>query len=540
MTPERLAPLARLRDQQGFTMIIAIGVMFVTSLLLVAAFTIANGEVANTRLDATQKQAYYAAVAGVQQYESKLQANPSFWEGCETVTGSLPEEEYKGEKRASERYEVTVLPASKSSYSACSTSKPLESVIQSEGSLNNTFRVESIGYAGKEKKSLIASFGVSGFLDYVYYTNFETEDPGLYNVPSGCAGKYYKEWHAAGAKCGVITFANEDKVEGPMHTNDSANVEGKVSFGRKGHSPPDTVEIDGGTYPEAEGEKCAKTEATFYTSSGCYTTKGAVLVPPESDTSLESYVESEDDFAGLTKLTLNGTANTITVVTYEGEKEKTSTVAWPKNGLIWVHGSCSYTTRSYGTDSSAALKAELGCGTVYVNGTYSKSLTVAGEDDVVIDGNVYPTSVTGKLGEVPTGTAVLGLIAGEYVRVYHPVKTGSGYTNTLNSCNAPNLSASEDPNGWGSLSEPYIYAAILSTSHSFFVDNFDCGSQLGTLHVYGAIAQDYRGIVALVGQTGYVKDYKYDGRLATDEPPYFLAPLKAGWKIIRQTAGGLG
>ena len=90
------------------------------------------------------------------------------------------------------------------------------------------------------------------------------------------------------------------------------------------------------------------------------------------------------------------------------------------------------------------------------------------------------------------------------------------------------------------MKNPYIYAAILSTSHSFLVDNWKCGEELGKLHVYGAIAQDYRGPVGVVGGSGYLKDYKYDGRLATDEPPYFLAPLKAGWKVIRETAPTAG
>ena len=35
----------RLGSESGFTMIIAIGVMFVTSLLLAAAFTAANGDI---------------------------------------------------------------------------------------------------------------------------------------------------------------------------------------------------------------------------------------------------------------------------------------------------------------------------------------------------------------------------------------------------------------------------------------------------------------------------------------------------------------
>jgi hypothetical protein len=92
-------------------------------------------------------------------------------------------------------------------------------------------------------------------------------------------------------------------------------------------------------------------------------------------------------------------------------------------------------------------------------------------------------------------------------------------------------------NDTGSLTNPTIYAAILAVNHSFIVDNYDCGNQLGTLHVYGAIAQLYRGPVGTGGGggTGYLKDYNYDDRLATTEPPYFLNPVSAHWFVSRQT-----
>ena len=65
--------------------------------------------------------------------------------------------------------------------------------------------------------------------------------------------------------------------------------------------------------------------------------------------------------------------------------------------------------------------------------------------------------------------------------------------------------------------------------------------QLGNLNIYGAIGQNYRGVVGTgAGGTGYLKNYEYDDRLATTEPPYFLTPLKAGWKIVRQTAQSPG
>jgi hypothetical protein len=513
MTPTNSRVGARALAQEGFTMIVAIGVMFVTSLLLVAAFTVANGDIHLSHIDTTQKQAYYAALAGVQEYEYRLQANPDYWQSCEQPKSTVPAE-------ANERYEVTLLPASTApeGTTACSTTSPFASMIESKGTLANTFRIKSTGYVGSTQRTLVANFKVTGFLDFIYFTNFETLDPGLYKAPAGCAGAYYKEWSAKGLSCQAIEFTTGDSVNGPMHTNDSTDVGGSATFGREGHVPADVVEINGGTYPSAGCTGSAK----YFTATKCYT-KGPALIAPESDTSLGAYVEAANEFKGATRLVLNGTTNTIGVTYYNAKEEETKeTISWPANGLIYVKSTkgCGYKYESENSDNTKEVEEEKRCGNVYVKGTYSKSLTVAGENDLIINGSVNPTSVEGKLGSEPTGTAVLGLIASHYVRVYHPCSGGK--------------------NGAESLENPWIYAAVLSTSHSFIVDNYSCGNELGKLHEYGAIAQNYRGPVGTSGGTGYLKDYKYDGRLATDEPPYFLAPLKAGWKIIRQTAPKAG
>ncbi len=171
---------ARVRDggrpEGGFTLIVALGVLLVTSMLLVAGFTAVDGDTHLAREDVSRKEAYYAALAGVQGYEYQLEKNPDFWQSCET----LP---IAGEPKVQEgtRYQVELLPASTAPEGTekCSTAKPFESVIQSKGSETNTFRVKSTGYAGKEHTTLVATFGVNGFLDYVYFTRFEDEDPAL-------------------------------------------------------------------------------------------------------------------------------------------------------------------------------------------------------------------------------------------------------------------------------------------------------------------------------------------------------------------------
>ena len=107
----------------------------------------------------------------------------------------------------------------------------------------------------------------------------------------------------------------------------------------------------------------------------------------------------------------------------------------------------------------------------------------------------------------------MGLVANNFVRVYHP-------------CNNEVSPLMKDVR---------IDAAILSLAHSFTADNYDCGSKLGNLTVNGAIAQKYRGAVGQSGSPGrgFTKDYNYDDRLRYRSPPYFLEPIAASWHVVR-------
>jgi Tfp pilus assembly protein PilE len=524
-TARRRTAHARLASQDGFTLLVALGVMFVTSLLLAAAFEASRGDIQLSHRNSVQKQAYYAAQAGIQEFEYHMQANPDYWENCPEIAHTVPQE-------ANEHYEIKLLPASTApeKTTTCSPSNPFGTMIQSSGAEANTFRVESIGTAGNKAvasdyatRKLVATFHVVGFLNFIYFTQYEDGDPSLYGGPTAGCENYYATRVKLGVnnECVTIVFANSDTVEGPMHSDDAVDVCGKAFFGRKGHNPPDGVQINGGVY-----SSCGGAEATFYTANG-KSTVGKELLTPEGDTSLATYVkEGGDEFTGSTHIVLNGTTNTMAVT---NAKNETKTYEWPTNGLVYVRASesgCGYTYEDSPakTDNATEAKEEVNCGNVYVSGTYSKPLTVAGEEDLIINGNIYPTSVK-TLGEEPTGTATLGLIAGHYVRVYHPI--------TSTTC-------SKAENGKESLENPWIYAAILSTNHSFAVDNFECGKGLGNLNVYGAIGQRFRGIVGQTSGPGYIKDYKYDERLAVDEPPYFLNPLNAGWEVARETAPNPG
>lgn len=563
-----------LLHEGGFTMLITLGVLLVTSLLLVAAFLAAEGDIGLSHHNANFKQAYYAAVAGIQEYADHLQLEPNYWETCpRLVNVSI------GSKSAPETYTVEPLPAEHpttgTEASHCEVKNVFASMIERAGSATGgSFRIEATGKAGESKRKVIATFKQSGFLNYVYFTNYEDEAPELEKGDSpACKEAYYDVRQEMQLKCKEIEFASGDSVFGPMFTDDAAEICGKVVFGRTGHNPPDTVEMGEGAHA-ASG---CKNEAEYFDKAKSDLNKNEPeatkekLEPPESDGSLTTYVlkEANNDyeFDGLTHIVLKGGTIQVTNASLNGGQPET--IEWPENGLIYVKSSsesaCGYAFgenyEKQDLDTKAEEEAEASCGTVYVEGFYAKPLTIAAEHDVVIDGHILPSAIS-KEGEAPpaSDTATLGLIANEYVRVYHPIEeecktvtsfTGGAFGGLGGKGGKPieeTICKQTNKNGSGKLIEPWIYAAILTTRGSFIVDNYDkgSGSELGDLNVYGAIAQNYRGIVGTPASngngaaTGYLKNYIYDERLAVDEPPYFLQPLNAEWKVVRETAASEG
>jgi hypothetical protein len=162
-------------------------------------------------------------------------------------------------------------------------------------------------------------------------------------------------------------------------------------------------------------------------------------------------------------------------------------------------------------------------GIAFVSGTLSGRVTVGADDNIIIVGNL--TYAGGA-----TGTDSLGLIAANDVEVYHPVSC-SNWSNGVCTA-ATNMTLP----GGGTFTNPTIDAAILSLNHSFLVQNYPLGASLGTLNVFGSIAQDYRGAVGTfsgsTAVTGYAKNYNYDTRLLYASPPFFLNPVSTSFTVL--------
>jgi hypothetical protein len=361
------------------------------------------------------------------------------------------------------------------------------------------------------KRSIVTTFRRSSFLDFIYFTDYEALDPLTFTDPGdqatarACVSYRETRDHSSWCKTNMsITFPDWDRVNGPLHTNDSLLTCGSPVFGRTDHS--DVIEISSNTAPGWSAKSGCGGPPTF---NGTVRQPWEHLdIPPSNDrlkdAALPGYL-----YYGQTSITLNDT--TMNVVTHkaDGTNVTYNNLALPSNGVVFVekYGTCTI-------DSPVSLDYDNGpgCAILTVHGSYASSMTLGSRDDILIDGNL--TQKTGS-------DSVLGLIAQRFVRVKHDVSGACG----------SNIAS-------GTMNNVTIEAAILALNDSFIVDNWGCGSALGTLTVNGAIAQKFRGPVGTFQTdgsrvTGYAKNYTYDDRLRYRSPPYFLEPVKASWKVVR-------
>ena len=244
--------------EDGFSMIVVMGVMAASSLFVAAAFAAANGDLPLTRDSQDRKQAYAAAEAGINYYQYHLNQDPDYWTRCVNVpppnatenqpvnqrwngTGTDPRR-WRNVAGTPTTYTIELMPAT--GYSTCIENNLSTMIDPATG----TFEVRSTGRpraGSKLKRSLVAQFRRRSFLDFLYFTDFETTDPVNYDsddqswAQSNCGDRYRNQRHN---NCREILFADADAINGPLHTNDDIWTCGTPVFGR---NSADSIEFSG-------------------------------------------------------------------------------------------------------------------------------------------------------------------------------------------------------------------------------------------------------------------------------------------------------
>lgn len=570
------------REDEGIAMVMIIGVTAVLATLVVAGIALAVGSSRSARQTQDWNGALAAAYAGVEEYESRLANDTGYLIfGNPASTFSTPNPSTPSDPANSN----VTLPTGAAANPAfgVGTSGTWAEVPGSSGGatfryevdnskywVDGTLRVRSTGRVGNETRTIVADLKQLGFIDFLYFTDYEVLDPTAVNPTSttNCAIHY----PASRPGCTTINFTTNDSFDGPVHTNDAMHTNGAAQFLGKvttAYDAPGTAR----NYVQTSGS------APFFAVSGDPQATGTIGMPAtNSQLKKETRSDLPNDvpspgclYTGPTSITFHddGTMTVISPWTrFTNTAGDTSTsgsnpsrcgtpgagglarisggvytgqrFAVPANTVIYVQNvpttasNVNYTSTSpssrrapFGsidcpsngnnlgypmTSETPPFSAAYGCrnGDAFVEGTLEGKLTVAAENYIYItDDLTYDTSED-----------ILGLVGNNAVWVWNPMRLSGSSTYT------PLLGAGDRS----------IDAAILSVAHTFMVQNYNRAGYLGRLHVHGAIAQRFRGPVATgsggsTPSTGYLKDYTYDERFRYTAPPKFLSPVTTTYGV---------
>ena len=162
---------------------------------------------------------------------------------------------------------------------------------------------------------IVAQFKTDSFLNYIYYTQFETLSPaaasdeiqtGGPNNYTGC-WQYEKQRNAVGQvnqnNCYDIEFAPADVVKGPMYTDDWIESCGSPIFGVAANKDPIYTQGNLGCPTGTNGQG----QTTFSNSTPVFSSppqQPTGLQPPATNSALAS--DATYVFSGATDIVLNG------------------------------------------------------------------------------------------------------------------------------------------------------------------------------------------------------------------------------------------
>ena len=571
----RLRPLRHDRER-GVAMLVVIGTGMLMLALVATSLTIASNGLRKTDTDQDWNGALDAAYAGVEEYQGRLATDASYFTyGNKDAPFSLLTGSTKLVLPTGSAANAAFGIGTSGTWATVPGSTPVASyryeVDNSHYTENGSIRIRVTGRAGESTRSIVADLKQSGFIDYLYFTDYEVQDPDQ-------TGQSYCEkhiWEGRSNSCSTIRFGSTDVIDGPVHTNDTLTVcattfKGKVTSSST--STPIVITPNGcsaGSYPtgqtapiyqpmvtmpptnvqmkketrndltnsEVPVPGCLYTGPTVitFTSDGKMNVKSPWTIKTQiSETS--GVASAAPAMCGTPGTGSNGLGSTsgatINVIpsnvmyvqnvpTLSSDPNyrsgTPSNFSCVNSNAGWTFGSTQFPVANESTpDGTSATNPAYGCknGDVFVKGVLKGAVTVGAENYIY---------VTGDLTYSDPAKDIIGLVGNGAVWVWNPMTTttsGSGWWQSTTTKPLLNDSART------------ISAAILSVAHTFQVQNYNQGGDArGTLTVKGSIAQKFRGPVGLVGGSGYIKAYKYDSRFSYLAPPKFLSPVSSAYGV---------
>jgi len=452
-----------LNDESGFYATpIILSILIILTTLSFTLFFLVQNDVHLVKRGVVGDKALATAESGIDNYLWHINQDGDYHL---TQTHTAQGEDENGQKRWGQadegRYHIDITAASTSGVTVECLGETTQTAIDAEVMLQRKVRVRI------QKKS---------FTRYIYFTDNEKSLSGY-----------------------TIWFITGDVIHGPLHSNDTININGNPVFEGK-VTTHENINESGSSNPTFEEG---------------YEEGAPALEIPSSNTDLINWSHASFGgyyYYGHTEIEFlsNGCLNVINSNPYS-EGPTGTAVPLPSNGVIYVDGPQSPGTApekkgGSGWNTYNIAKWAESNGNAFVHGTLSGELTIGSSNNIYITGDITYNDADNDM---------LGLIANNWIYINHYDQLGNDVaSNSIN-----------------------IKGAIFALNCSFGFEAFRDGPPKNILAVTGSIAQAYRGPVGTFyfggsPASGYSKDYRYDERMIYEEPPHFLSPINAGFEII--------
>jgi len=518
------------RDEAGISLITVLIAVFVLLAFAVTIIDYASTSRTISKHDQNWNAALNAAEAGVDDYLFHLNENSNYTDY--SATSPPPD----GNLAFTQFVDVP---------GGSTTSQYKYTPDTTNLTVDGTVTITATGQVRNSQRTIQAILRRRNFLDYLYFTDYETQDPASYTgspftaaqAQTSCALHSYE---GRDSRCNDIVFIGRDTINGPMHTNDAFRVCGSPSF--RGATSTSWNPATGNRWRD----NCP-TSTPAFANNGDPKYQAPLAMPP-SNSALKSQTSVSNGgclYTGPTRIRLTSSGQMTVKSPFSQDTHNgcptNGTGSPPRNGVIYVQNvpssstdanytsGCPYNVNGRTHPLGLPINNDItnyGCrnGDVFVQGTLKGQLTIAADNNIDITGDLtYNSGLSGR--------DLLGLVANNYVELWHPVSCASG---SRASCNLDANFPGETARG-SAITDPTIQAALLSVNHSFRVQNYQIGAPLGAITLDGTLGQRYRGAVGTFSgstiQTGYSKNYRYDRRMKYLSPPKFLDPVASAWAI---------
>ena len=265
-----------LREDAGIALPVVVGVGLVMLLLVAGSLSTVTGGVKASNQDENVKGALDAAYAGVEEYQSRLANDSTYYKFgnpaavfSSTSTLSLPTG-----TNTNAAFDTApggtwaYVPDPTKTDGSPSQASFRYAVDTSAYGSQGVIRLLSTGRVGNTTQSIVANLKQTGFIDFLYFTDYETTDPifsATYrNQIDTATGKNVCEFHlwetpTRPSGCGTIQFGAADTLGGPVHSNDTMTICGSTFTGTvttSSTSTPNFIKPSGcsnGTYAVGTG-----------------------------------------------------------------------------------------------------------------------------------------------------------------------------------------------------------------------------------------------------------------------------------------------